>query len=378
MNNILYWAPCLDKVATITAVLSSAKSIKKYYSKIYKVSILNILGEWNDHYTKKIDFLNLTNFNLFKLLPKKGFLRSRFSYIIFILFAFYPLIKILKKNKPKFLIIHLITSLPIALFIIFNFETKLILRISGLPKLNFLRRLLWKLASHKIYKITCPTEETYKYIKKLGIFNEDKLVVLHDPIIEIDKYKKIHNHDESLINKQIIAVGRLTRQKNHLFLVKTFSKILEIYPHLKLKICGDGENYKKIKSLAKELNILDKVALPGYVDDVKPVIKNSLCLLSTSLWEDPGFVMIEAAMSNTFVISSNCPNGPKEFIGNDSAGLLFDSNNSENLIAKFKQFMNMNEEEKLSKKINAKKKLKKYTIFIHAKKLNGVLSNEKQ
>ena len=107
-------------------------------------------------------------------------------------------------------------------------------------------------------------------------------------------------------------------------------------------------------------------------------MKNSLCLLSTSLWEDPGFVMIEAAMSNTFVISSNCPNGPEEFIGNDSAGLLFDSNNAESLITKFKQFMDMSEEEKLNKKINAKKKLKKYTIFMHAKKLNGVLSNEKQ
>jgi glycosyltransferase involved in cell wall biosynthesis len=378
MSSVLYWAPCLDKVATIKAVLSSAKSVNRYYSKKYKVSILNIIGELNDYYTKKIDFLSLTNFNLFKLLPKKGFLRSRFSYIVFILFAFYPLIKILKKNKPKFLIIHLITSLPIILFIIFNFETKLILRISGLPKLNFLRRLLWKLANQKIYKITCPTEETYKYIKKLGIFNENKLVVLYDPIIEINKYKKIHTHDNSLINKQIIAVGRLTRQKNHIFLVRTFAKILKIYPHLKLKICGDGENYKKIKTQAKELNILDKVDLSGYVEDVTMVMKNSLCLLSTSLWEDPGFVMIEAAMSNTFVISSNCPNGPEEFIDNDSAGLLFDSNNAESLIKKFKQFMNMNEEEKLIKKINAKKKLKKYTIFMHAKKLNGVLSNEKQ
>ena len=53
MRNILYWAPCLDKVATITAVLSSAKSVNKYYSTIYKVSILNIIGEWNNHYTKK-------------------------------------------------------------------------------------------------------------------------------------------------------------------------------------------------------------------------------------------------------------------------------------------------------------------------------------
>ena len=30
--------------------------------------------------------------------------------------------------------------------------------------------------------------------------------------------------------------------------------------------------------------------------------------------EDPGFVMIEAAAVDTFVISSDCSSGPKEFI----------------------------------------------------------------
>ena len=34
----------------------------------------------------------------------------------------------------------------------------------------------------------------------------------------------------------------------------------------------------------------------------------------TSLWEDPGAVMIESAYCNKIVISSNCPNGPEEFL----------------------------------------------------------------
>ena len=33
----------------------------------------------------------------------------------------------------------------------------------------------------------------------------------------------------------------------------------------------------------------------------------------SSKWEEVGFVIVEAAMSNLFVISSNCPNGPTEF-----------------------------------------------------------------
>ena len=66
----------------------------------------------------------------------------------------------------------------------------------------------------------------------------------------------------------------------------------------------------------------------------------------------------------------------EEFINNDSAGLLFKSNNSKSLIDKFKIFMMMSDQERFIKKINAKKKVKNYTIFMHAKKLNEILSNE--
>ena len=59
--------------------------------------------------------------------------------IIFIL-NFNLLRKLLLKEKPDFLIAHLIISLPLILFFFFKFETKLIIRISGTPKLNILRR----------------------------------------------------------------------------------------------------------------------------------------------------------------------------------------------------------------------------------------------
>ena len=39
-----------------------------------------------------------------------------------------------------------------------------------------------------------------------------------------------------------------------------------------------------------------------------------------SLWEDPGFVMVEAAFNLTPLIVSDCPSGPKEFIDKDKNG----------------------------------------------------------
>ena len=43
-------------------------------------------------------------------------------------------------------------------------------------------------------------------------------------------------------------------------------------------------------------------------------MKNCEIFVLSSLWEEVGFVIVEAAMSNAYVISSDCPNGPKEFL----------------------------------------------------------------
>ena len=56
-----------------------------------------------------------------------------------------------------------------------NFETRFILRISGLPKLTILRKLFWKIISKKIYMVTCPSYKTRQDLLKTGIFPENIL-----------------------------------------------------------------------------------------------------------------------------------------------------------------------------------------------------------
>ena len=82
-------------------------------------------------------------------MPKYGFFKSRLSYLIISFFCFFELKRMLVKKNPDFFIAHLIVSLPLLLFKIFNFETKLIIRISGKPKLNFLENFL------EIYSTQC-------------------------------------------------------------------------------------------------------------------------------------------------------------------------------------------------------------------------------
>ena len=79
-------------------------------------------------------------------------------------------------------------------------------------------------------------------------------------------------------------------------------------------------------------------------------MKNARFFLLSSLWEDPGWVIIEAAASNTPIISSDCKNGPQEFLEDNLGGILFRNNDSVSLINAIKSFYNLSKEEILKKK----------------------------
>ena len=47
MKKAYYWCPFIGNVATVRAVLNSAKSLKIYSKNKIDPSIINVVGEWN-------------------------------------------------------------------------------------------------------------------------------------------------------------------------------------------------------------------------------------------------------------------------------------------------------------------------------------------
>ena len=192
-KKIFYWSPCLNPVGTVKSTLNSAAALSKYKSNEFDVYLINACGEWDEYLEfinlNKIKLLNL-QFKYFKFLPKTGFFQSRISYILIFILSFIPLMNLIKKYKPDFIINHLITSLPLTLLNFFNFKTKFILRISGFPKLNIIRKFFWKHISPKLYFITTPSEDLKKNLIELNIFEKKKLIFLPDAIINLSTFIK--------------------------------------------------------------------------------------------------------------------------------------------------------------------------------------------
>ena len=377
-KKVIYWSPCLNPVGTIKSTINSAVSLSKY-SKDYEVAIINACGEWDkyldyfkDNHVKIINF----KYNFFKYLPKHGYVQSRFSYIIIFLLCFFPLIKLIKSSKPDFFIAHLITSLPLMVMNLFKTDTKFILRISGMPRLNLIRKSFWKVVSTKLYMVTSPSIELMNKLISINLFDQNKITFLPDAIIDIKQFiskknSEINNFKKFDQKKLIFAAGRLTKQKNFSYLIDEFSIFLKHNDQFILIILGDGEERNKLEKKIIKKKLQKNIYLTGYVENVFKYFKNGEAFILSSLWEEVGFVMVEAALTNLFIISSNCPNGPTEFLSDGKHGILFESNKKGELSNSLIKYANLKGVKK--HKFEIKKNTKQYTKYRHFQKLNDIL-----
>ncbi len=373
-KKIFYWSPSLVNIATNKAVINSAHAMNKY-GKEFECCIINFFGEFEKYRSiileKEIKLINYFNKSLINYFPKHGKIKSRFSFLVIFIMSFFPLKNLIKKKSPDYLIIHLITSLPLLLLLLFNFETKFILRISGFPKLGFFRKIFWKLALKKIFIVTCPTKNTFDYIIKLNIVDPEKVRLLYDPVIIVKEILDKKKEKKVSYNNYFLSVGRLTRQKNFLFLCNAFKKIINKNKEYKLIIAGDGEEKKRIIKFINENDLKDNIILIGHQNNIFPYFTNAKGFILSSLWEDPGFVLLEAAFCRVPVLSSNSWPGPVEIIKDNFNGIIFENNNIQNFIDKF-NLMSKHQSIDLLK-YNNLKNVKKFTIFRHYLSLSKIL-----
>jgi glycosyltransferase involved in cell wall biosynthesis len=119
----------------------------------------------------------------------------------------------------------------------------------------------------------------------------------------------------------ILGVGRLTRAKGFLTLVRAFAEIRRRRAG-RLIILGEGEDRPALESLARELGVADDVALPGFQGNALAYMAGSALFVLSSAWEGLPTVLIEALAAGTRVVSTDCPSGPREILQEGRLGAL--------------------------------------------------------
>ena len=182
------------------------------------------------------------------------------------------------------------------------------------------------------------------------------------------------------LNKIIILfLGNLTKQKRPERFIKTIKLLESKYDNCFGWVVGDGVLKQDVQNSVNALEIGHRIKFWGYQKNVFPFIANADILLLTSDTEGLPGVTLEAGY---FKVPTVCPNvgGVKEFIENDSYGLVLDNSKPDSFASSISMLI---DEPDLRNIIgeNAKRKVieafdmevisKKYIDFMQRVILNG-------
>lgn len=251
--------------------------------------------------------------------------------------SIFPLIKYLKKNRPKFLVSALEdpNSLAIIAKLLARTPTRVVITVHNhltryCTQSNELKRKLTPLFVRWLFpyadKVVAVSQGVADDAAKMSGLSPTKITVIYNPIFTPELINKIHDPvshpwftDSN--TSVVIGVGRLTKQKDFTTLIRAFALIKQQLP-VKLMILGQGEELSSLESLVKELNLVDDVIFAGFIANPYAYMKSAKVLVMSSLFEGFGNVLVEGMIAGTSVVSTDCESGPSEILANGKYGKL--------------------------------------------------------
>ena len=350
-KRLIFFLPVFILGGASESILKLTKFLKKYNFSILIISLGKNL--YKEEFKKiNCDVLEINSsraiFSIFKIRKKiieeinKNFLKTIFVSNIHYanIISIFSLMK-LKKVKIILTERSSISELKNSDNLIKKFKNMMI---------YILAKFLYRFADLII------TNSNYEkvYIKKK--FNIKNITCIHPP--SINKINKVINKNNLLTKKMnIIFVGRLSREKGIIFILKVLNEI-NAKIKFRLNIYGNGPDKKYIKNFILSNNLKNKVFLMGHEKNKLKIFKNANLFINASLFEGLPNALVQAINYNVFPICSDAPGGNVEVIDNGKLGMSFKLNDKNDLKRKITMCYNR----KLRLNNNARvHHLKKYT-----------------
>lgn len=128
----------------------------------------------------------------------------------------------------------------------------------------------------------------------------------------------------------VVAVGRLSKQKNHSLLLSAFARIADKFSEEKLLIYGEGICREALQQQITELGLKDRAFLMGNTSQVEEVLAQAGVFVLPSDYEGMPNALMEALAVGVPSISTDCPcGGPKALIEHEKNGLLVPVNDED-------------------------------------------------
>ncbi|MPM97019.1 Glycosyltransferase Gtf1 [bioreactor metagenome] len=202
----------------------------------------------------------------------------------------------------------------------------------------FFRSFARKLAAKYCTTIVTLTNRD-KELWQRGISNIHANIV---PIPNPNPLKNINNRPH-LSDKTILSIGRLTYQKGFDLLITAWAEVCKSNSAWKLKIIGNGEDETKLKQLAQDLEISDRVIFFPSTSEIDKYYCNSSFYCLSSRFEGFPMVLLEAQAFGLPIIAFNCDTGPSDLVVHKENGFLVENGSINDLAEKLLEALNLSE-----------------------------------
>ncbi|MCH5229132.1 MAG: glycosyltransferase family 4 protein [Muribaculaceae bacterium] len=331
---------CLDNIHQIGGIENVIREKANYLSNLKEMDIYIIVTDYNLIHQidldKKVKFFSL-DIN-YSHSDWKSLLHFLYSLTIKRIKHFFRLSKLCKRINPDIIISTGLSEKFLLPFIkgnhklIREYHFSKNYRKLAYGERNFFYKLIVFLAESLDNNIFIK-----KYDRIVTLTLEDKdtnwkgfsnVQVINNPI------RKLQEKQAPLINKKIIAVGRLVEQKNFSSLINSFAIVKKKFPDWSLNIYGDGYLKSILQKQIIDLDLTKNVFLKGNSINISEEMLDSSLLVLSSKYEGMPLVILEAMACGLPVISYDCPCGPKDLIKNDENGYLVPLNDENQLAQK--------------------------------------------
>jgi len=338
MKKVIIFIPSIEDGGVEKNLFSISNYLKK---KKLKVEILSCDYHMKKKFLKGINFIGTKN--------KFWFNKSRkIKYFICLLILFFKFFLI--KKKP---LIFAFQANIFAILIAKVLNLKIITRSNSAPigwLKSKIKTILYKFLIHLADDVMVNSLEFKRSFKKRLNVNA---TCIYNPFDKSLIKKRINDKIKDNFFKKdylnIVSVGRLTDQKDHITLLKSINLLKKNFK-IRLVIIGKGKKDELLNEFIFQNKLQNKIKLTGYLENPYPYIYKSNMVILTSKFEGLPNILLEAQYLKKYIISTDCPTGPKEILLNGSAGDLIKIGDYNRLSLLIKNFHKR--KKIISKKIN--------------------------
>src|SRR5690606_39044097 len=122
--------------------------------------------------------------------------------------------------------------------------------------------------------------------------------------------------------QRILPVGRLQHDKGSDLLLQAFKQLVPHFPDWDLIILGEGSERSALEEQVEQLELTDRVSLPGRVGNVADWYASADLYVLSSRVEGLSNTLLEAMASGLAPVAFDCETGPREIIRSEIDGVL--------------------------------------------------------